>query len=142
MALNRRARIALGAGAAVAALTPALLLIPPAATPPPRAAAAASALAPPPPPPVAALYRRSLFGPAAEVAAPADAPRLLGIAGRIDTDAVAMVRTVAGETRSLRPGDSVDGWRLEALAADAASFVRGTDTVRVPVEEGTNAPEE
>ena len=125
--------MALALSGAAAVLMPALLLMPAGVPAPTRAAAAAPPLAPPPPPPVAALYRRALFGPAAEPTLPADAPALLGIAGRIDADAVAMVRTAGGETRTLRPGDSVDGWRLEALAADAASFVRGTETVRVAV---------
>lgn len=145
MALSRRAWMALGAGGAVAVLAPTLLLLPAAAPPASRAAKAVSPLAPLPPPPVAALYRRTLFGTAADPAPPSDAPELLGIAGRIDADAVALVRTAGGETRSLRPGDSVNGWRLEALAADAASFARGTETVRVAVagvEEGTTEPEE
>jgi hypothetical protein len=139
MALNRRARWALGAAAAVAVLTPALLLIPVAVPAPPRPAAAAPPLAPPPLPPPGALYRRMLFGVEAAPAVPGDAPELLGIVGRIDADAVAMVRAGDGSTRSLRPGESVDGWRLEALAADAASFVRGNETVRVAVA-GEEAP--
>ena len=144
MALTRRAWMALGAGGATAVLMPALLLIPAGTPAASGAAKAAAPLAPPPPPAVANLYRRTLFGTAVDPAPPADAPELLGIAGRIDADAVAMVRTAGGETRSLRPGDSVDGWRLEALAADAASFARGTETVRVAVAgvaEGTTEPE-
>ena len=142
MALNRRARWALGASAAVAVLTPALLLIPVAAPPPARPAAAAPPLAPPPLPPPEALYRRMLFGVEAAPAVPGDAPELLGIVGRIDADAVAMVRAGDGSTRSLRPGESVDGWRLEALAADAASFARGGETVRVGVGGSDEPPAE
>lgn len=145
MALNRRARWALGLAGLVAVAAPLLLLVPPMVVElgplaEPRAAAARP-LAPPPLPPLAALYRRPLFTGGGEPAPPADAPDLLGIAGRIDADAVAMVRADDGSVRALRPGDSVDGWRLEALAADAASFVRGTETVRIPVG-GAEAEEE
>ena len=140
MALNRRARWALGLAGLVAVAAPLLLLVPPMVVElgplaEPRAAAARP-LAPPPLPPLAALYRRPLFTGGGEPAPPADAPDLLGIAGRIDADAVAMVRADDGSVRALRPGDSVDGWRLEALAADAASFVRGAETVRVPIAGG------
>ena len=62
------------------------------------------------------------------------APVLVGIAGRLSAgDAVAMVRTRGGRSRALRVGDSVDGWRLAALSADAAFFVRGTQQVRVGI---------
>lgn len=131
------ARLPLALAATAALAMPALLLgVPMLVGPDPVAggqARAARPLAPPPLPPLAAIYRRPLFAAAGDVPLPEDAPELLGIAGRIDADAVAMVRADDGGTRTLRPGDSVDGWRLVALAVDAASFVRGTQTVRVPV---------
>lgn len=144
MALSRRSRWALGLASLIATGLPAVLLLPPLlVTGEPLATGTARArrpLAPPPLPALTALYRRPLFGRARAAAAPADAPALLGIAGRIDADAVAIVRTGDGDTRTLRPGDSIDGWRLEALAADAASFVRGAETVRVPIAGGADPP--
>lgn len=87
---------------------------------------------PPRRPPVVAAYERSLFAPAeASDAAPVDAPALVGIAGRLNRDAVAMVRLANGGSRSLKIGESVDGWRLESLAIDAAFFTRGRERVRV-----------
>ncbi|MEI9851843.1 MAG: hypothetical protein WDN24_14560 [Sphingomonas sp.] len=56
--------------------------------------------------------------------------------GRIDRDAVALVRTAEGSSRTLPIGESVDGWRLESLAIDAAFFTRGRERVRVPLPEG------
>lgn len=82
------------------------------------------------PPPLSASLERSLFeAPAAE--APADAPELVGIVGRLDQDAVAMVRGRDGAMRTLRPGEGVDGWQLRSLAIDAAYFTRGTQSARV-----------
>lgn len=133
----RRGGTALALAAVAAVATPALLLgLPLLVAAEPLAGAGGHRvrpLAPPPLPPLAAIWRRPLFAPAGDPALPEDAPDLLGIAGRIDQDAVAMVRADDGGTRTLRPGDSVDGWRLVGLAVDAASFVRGTQTVRVPV---------
>jgi hypothetical protein len=90
------------------------------------------------PPPLAAIYERPLFGEAGVEAgqAPADAPQLAGIAGRLGADAVALVRTSEGTTRALRIGESVDGWQLVSLAIDAAFFARGTQRVRVPLPAG------
>ncbi|WP_213982713.1 hypothetical protein [Sphingomonas sp. dw_22] len=74
---------------------------------------------------------------AAEAAeAPADAPQLAGIVGRLGEDAVALVRGGDGATRTLRVGESVDGWQLVSLAIDAAFFTRGTQRVRVPLPAG------
>lgn len=90
---------------------------------------------PPAPLPLAAAYQRPVFAAAAAEEAPevADAPALLGVVGRLMHDAVAMVRTAEGTTRTLAPGESVDGWRLESLAADAAYFTRGNQRARVPM---------
>ncbi len=90
------------------------------------------------PEPFGAIYERPLFGSvAAEAAeAPADAPQLAGIVGRLGEDAVALVRGGDGATRTLRVGESVDGWQLVSLAIDAAFFTRGTQRVRVPLPAG------
>jgi hypothetical protein len=73
---------------------------------------------------------RTLFA----VDAPQDArpaanapPELIGIAGRLPHDAVALVRLPGGATRDLRIGETAGGWRLTTIAADRARFARGTD---------------
>lgn len=83
-------------------------------------------------PEIGAVYERPLFA-VAEGGddMPADAPALVGIAGRLNRDAVALVRLADGSSRSLGVGESVDGWRLESLAIDAAFFTRGRERVRV-----------
>lgn len=87
-------------------------------------------------PEVAVAYTRPLFAPAKSAAtAPVDAPALLGIAGRLNRDAVALVRLSDGGSRSLSVGESVDGWRLESLAIDAAFFTRGRERVRVAMQD-------
>ena len=85
-------------------------------------------------PPLAAAFTRPVFAASAEATpAVADAPVLVGVVGRLMHDAVALVRTADGSTRTLGPGGSVDGWRLESLAADAAYFTRGNQRARVPM---------
>ncbi|MFZ3484715.1 hypothetical protein [Sphingomonas sp. 3-13AW] len=119
--------------ALVAAAMPALLLRAP-------VPAAAPAQGEPPlgapreAPPLAAAFTRPVFAASAEATpAVADAPVLVGVVGRLMHDAVALVRTADGSTRTLGPGESVDGWRLESLAADAAYFTRGNQRARVPM---------
>lgn len=66
-----------------------------------------------------------------------DAPKLVGIAGRLPDQAIAMVRMADGGTKVLAPGESHDGWTLTSLAPDAALFTRGKRRVRsflAPVE--------
>ncbi|UZK70515.1 hypothetical protein OKW76_05590 [Sphingomonas sp. S1-29] len=85
-------------------------------------------------PPLDAALGRPLFGAVTEArATPADAPTLVGIAGRLNVDAVALVRTSDGTSRTLAVGEAVDGWQLRALAIDAAFFTRGTQEARVPM---------
>lgn len=96
------------------------------------AAAVAPLAAPVAPPPLRAAFARTLFAPPAADALPDDAPVLLGAVGRLGRDAVALVRGAEG-TRTLSPGDSVDGWQLRSLAIDAAYFTRGGQTARVPM---------
>jgi len=128
--MNRRVLPPLAAlGIAVA--LPSWLLAParPLATPP----APDRPLAPPAAPaPLRAAFARPLFAAPAAADLPVDAPQLLGIVGRLNRDAVALVRG-AGGTRTLAPGDSIDGWQLRALAIDAAYFTRGAQSLRVPL---------
>jgi len=136
--IARRDWIALGVSGAVAIAMPVLLLMPGRAAPAPARPRAAPPLAAPDQPPLAAAFDRTLFGspPAETSEAPADAPQLVGIVGRLDRDAVAIVRTANGDSRTLKVGDSVDGWKLESLAIDAAFFTRGTERQRVPLPAG------
>lgn len=137
MGLSRAEIVTLAAGGLWAIGLPALMLMPERVNAPP--------LAPPPllasvAPPSAMIIDRRLF--ASElidetgVPPPADAPQLIGIAGRIGRDAVALVRDGDGRNRTLGVGDSADGWRLESLAIDAAFFARGRERLRVPLPTG------
>ena len=141
--IARSEAIALAAAATLAVAMPLILLpprlpveaSPPAAAPPPLSA--------PPQPALAAAFVRPLFDGApatAPEAQPQDAPELVGIVGRLDQDAVALVRTADGATRTLRIGESVDGWRLASLAIDAAFFTRGTERFRVPLPTPSDSP--
>ena len=133
-------RAALGLAGGFAVLTPLLLLVPgnmpgdPEREMQPPAPLATPAA----PPPLSAVYERPLFGAAAdaEAAPPTDAPSLIGIVGRLGTDAVALVRSADGATRALQIGESVDGWQLASLSIDAAFFTRGAQRVRVPLPAG------
>ncbi|MET0246527.1 MAG: hypothetical protein ABW182_07230 [Sphingomonas sp.] len=103
---------------------------------PARARAAAAPRAAPPAPALSSAYERTLFAAPAGLAAeraPQDAPALVGIVGRLDQDAVALVKTAEGSTRTLAVGASVDGWKLESLSIDAGYFTRGAQRVRVPL---------
>lgn len=121
--------------AAVAIGLPAAVILP-------RVAQAPVADVPPPktvewrnPPPLSSALSRPLFGVAgADQPPPADAPDLVGIVGRLNVDAVAMVRGQDGSVRTLRPGEGVDGWQLRSLATDAAYFTRGAQTARVMLD--------
>ena len=140
MALTREQWMTLAGAAAFAVAMPALLLSIRGAAPARPTAAPLPTIGPTAAPAVSAIYERSLFAPAeASGSMPADAPALIGIAGRLNKDAVAMVRSGDGSSRSLKLGESVGGWRLESLAIDAAFFVRGRERVRVAMAEETGA---
>ncbi|MCH4892090.1 hypothetical protein GO308_03065 [Sphingomonas sp. SFZ2018-12] len=84
------------------------------------------------------LFSRPLFAPDRSVigdGVPADAPALVGVVGRIDRDAVALVREAGGTgaARALAVGESIDGWRLVSLTIDAAYFERAGRRARVPL---------
>jgi hypothetical protein len=51
-------------------------------------------------------------------------PELVGIAGRIPDDAVAMLRLASGTTLALGRGATADGWRITAIAADRVTLVK------------------
>ncbi|RYY47420.1 MAG: hypothetical protein EOP59_01205 [Sphingomonadales bacterium] len=135
---GRSTRVALALAAATAVALPLALLVPGRATKAPAPKPALLPIAAPATPPLAAVYERSLFSAVAEAesAAPADAPILIGIVGRLGEDAVALVRTAEGPSRALRIGESVNGWNLASLAIDAAFFTRGAERVRVPLPAG------
>ena len=76
------------------------------------------------------LPARTLFAPSAitaEDAVPASGgvPRLMGIAGRLPDDAVALLRFSDGATRSLRRGEQAQGWTVAAIAADRVRLSHG-----------------
>jgi hypothetical protein len=126
--------------ALLAGAMPTLLLRAP-RTPATAAPAQPPLAAPPEAPPLAAAFTRPLFAASTDAAPSApDAPALVGVVGRLMHDAVALVRTADGSTRTLAPGESVDGWRLESLAADAAYFTRGNQRARVPMP-GEDSPQ-
>ncbi len=131
--IERRLLIALACVILLAFLAPFVLAggraVPTSADPAPT-----GPLAIEPPPAIATAYSRRLFVQAAgDDALPADAPDLIGIVGRLGDGAVALVRLADGSSRTIRIGESVDGWRLDALAIDAASFTRGGRQIRVAI---------
>lgn len=138
--MTRAERWSIAAAALVAVAVPAALLgygLEPAPLLPP----VQPLLAPAAPPANAAAFGRDLFGTgdaaaAADAPPPGDAPQLAGIVGRIGSDAVAMVRTADGRTRTIAVGEGVDGWTLESLAIDAAFFTRAGQRARVPLPAG------
>lgn len=71
----------------------------------------------------------------------ADAPALVGIAGRLPDDAVAMIRGDDGTTRTLALGQVHRGWRLDSLSTDAALFTRGSQRLRVALPPADDQPE-
>jgi len=131
--IGRRDATLLGAAGAFAVAMPVLLLMPGPGARAPQRAPRAAPLSSVAPPPLAAAYERALFAAAEPETPPQDAPTLIGIVGRLDADAVALVKGADGATRALRIGESVDGWTLASLAIDAAFFTRGGERVRVPL---------
>lgn len=136
-------------GAGGALLTAALIAWPRDAGAPPPAAPAAP-FVPAPAQDIDGALARDLFGAAApaptdgeaegappEAAAdPESPPAVVGIVGRLDRDALVLVRRAGGGTRSLAVGESAGGWRLESIAADAVLFAREGRRVRVELPAG------
>lgn len=135
MALSIAERRVLIASGIVAIGWPVLALYPYAQTPRAVAAPVVAPIASNALPAASRVFGRTLFAPTEAEAAPADAPMLTGIAGRLNRDAVALVRLADGSARTLAVGESVDGWRLESLAIDAAFFTRGRERVRVAMQD-------
>lgn len=135
--IARRDLIALGVTASIAVAIPAVLLWPGGAPRPAPAPRMQPPLAPPAQPVLTSAFERPLFAPASDPqladTTPGDAPELIGIVGRLDRDAVALVRAGDGSSRTLHIGESVDGWKLASLALDAAFFTRGSERARVPL---------
>lgn len=80
----------------------------------------------PPHPEVGALT--TVFSPAETVAIDEAVPDrliLIGIAGRLPNDVEVLLRLPEGATRTVRIGDTVDGWTLRTVAPDRAVFERG-----------------
>lgn len=134
MALSVAERRVLIAAGLVAIVWPMLALYPYARTPRPVTAPVAAPITSNAQYVASRVFDRTLFAPVEADAAPADAPMLTGIAGRLNRDAVALVRLADGSARTLAVGESVDGWRLESLAIDAAFFTRGRERVRVAMQ--------
>jgi hypothetical protein len=135
MAMSRGEARGLMVVGLVALAMPVVALYPYAPEPRPGEKSAIPTIAPPPAAAPARVFERRLFAAAEGDAAPADAPVLTGIAGRLNRDAVALVRIADGSARTLAIGQSVDGWRLESLAIDAAFFTRGRERVRVAMQD-------
>ncbi len=134
--IARRDAIALCGAVGFAVLTPVILLASAERRSPMPVHRELAPLTAPAPATLTAAYERPLFGlpqGAAAEALPQDAPALVGVAGRLGADAVALVRGADGTTRTLAIGDSVDGWQLASLAIDAAFFTRGAQRIRVPL---------
>lgn len=130
--MNRRLPIA--AALLIGAIVPPMLLAMAQGEPPGTDRTRRQPIDPMPMPELSAVYRHALFAAPERLSDPAiDQPDLVGVIGRIGRDAVAIVRQGDGGTRTLGLGDSIDGWRLEALSADAAAFRRGNRQVRVAV---------
>ncbi|WP_010543195.1 hypothetical protein [Sphingomonas elodea] len=132
-------RIALALAGIAAAVLPVLLLTP-GKSAPSAPVRRASPLGSPTEPPLAHVFDRPLFAAPVEPVLPPDAPVLTGVVGRLGSDAVALVRTAQGTSRTLAIGDSIDGWRLESLSIDAALFSRGGQRARVPMPAAEPAP--
>jgi hypothetical protein len=52
-------------------------------------------------------------------------PELVGIAGRLPDDAVALVKLADGTTRDIRIGETANGWRLATIGGDRVRFTKG-----------------
>ena len=60
---------------------------------------------------------------AAAAPAPQPMPALVGLVSRARGKGIALVRSSSGQTVTLAPGESVDGWRLIGIGRDRATFV-------------------
>lgn len=105
MAMSRNERRLLIAAGLVSATVPLIALYPCAFEPRPGGQAAIATIEPPALPAPVRVYERPLFAIAEGDTAPADAPVLTGIAGRLNRDAVALVRLADGGAHAGRRGE-------------------------------------
>ena len=73
--------------------------------------------APPAPPPSPEQMAAAAAAPAAQ-----PLPTLVGVVRRARGRGVALVKSSSGQTVTLSPGESVDGWRLVGIGRDRATF--------------------
>jgi hypothetical protein len=73
--------------------------------------------APPAPPPSPEQLAAAASAPAAQ-----PLPTLVGVVSRARGRGVALVKSSSGQTVTLSPGESVDGWRLVGIGRDRATF--------------------
>ena len=73
--------------------------------------------APPAPPP-----SPEALAAAAQAPAPSPVPALVGLISRARGPGIALVKTGSGETVTLSPGESADGWQLVGIGRDRATF--------------------
>lgn len=73
--------------------------------------------APPAPPP-----SPEALAAAASAPAPQPLPTLVGLVSRARGKGVALVKASSGQTVTIGPGESVDGWQLVAIGRDRATF--------------------
>lgn len=137
MKQERTPFVILGLAALVAVGAPTLLLMPrQVATPAARPAGPSERMQPivvPDAPQMGDIVARKPFGDAKPQATPTpeavdegnEGPDLAGIVGRFPRHASAMVRIGRGKTRTLSPGQSIDGWKLVSLTPTRATFRRG-----------------
>jgi hypothetical protein len=71
-------------------------------------------------PPEAATASASEAGP--QAAPPQPLPALVGVVSRARGKGVALVKSSNGQTLTLEPGQSVDGWQLVGIGRDRATF--------------------
>lgn len=72
--------------------------------------------------------------------APAEPPKLLGVALRLRGRGVAVVRLASGETENLNIGDIADGWTLVALTSKGATFTGPSGSTTVSLDFGNRTP--
>ena len=82
-------------------------------------------------PPGAIDPTKAMAASAAPPPPPQQLPKLVGLIGGRGHVGLALVKTANGTTRTMRPGESVDGWHLIGLGADNAQFKSGNQMTRV-----------
>jgi len=78
--------------------------------------------------------------PGLAAAAPQAAPVLVGLVSRARGKGVALVRRSDGQTVTVAPGESVDGWRLARIGRDRASFVANGERREIALDFSNKVP--